>query len=375
MWSQFRHAHSACVTSLTFSPHVGLYSHLLCSTSGDETVALWDYYSGVSIARLRHHREPVNHALFLPDEPHHLLTASDDGSIALWDLRRPDHPLGSLHDFPEGVNKVILLPLSCLPERGEGSPAFPRPRYLTGSACDDGKVYLHGVYALSDAPNDGEVTFASSMTIGVLLDSFWASVSTVNDLVWIPETELLLTASEDGALRGWRLGVDPTTPPQERLLQNLDDFENPVNHVVKVPEGWMDPPAGAGIASSSRSPSPASASPPCWVLAASSEGVFGIALTAPDGAPDPDVRTFIGHGDYVRGMSFTPARTLLTVSDDRTAIEWALPTAEPIRQVQLHEGLVMASALSAAGDAFASGSDTGEIRVWRLPFQTERLVG
>ncbi|CCW61974.1 unnamed protein product [Phytomonas sp. EM1] len=386
MWSQFLHAHTASVTSLCFSPHEAVYPHLLCSTSGDETIALWDYYSGESIARLWYHREPVNHALFLPDDPHLLLTASDDGRVALWDLRRHEHPLGVLSDFREGVNKVILLPFSCVPDgvdlTGSSASTFfppPRPRYLTASACDDGMVYLHAIFPpsalLEDRlsnpdPDDGE---REGGILGRLLDRFVVSISTVNDLVLIPGGEILLTASEDGAVRGWRLGFPPSSSssaspsPSDRLLLNLDEFENPVNHLAIVPRGWMGDPQ--------ETPAPAGAPFPCWVLAASSEGVFGIALRPPAGAPDPDVRVFVGHADYVRGIDFTPARTLLTVADDGTAMEWGLPTAQAIRQVRLHEGLVMAAALAPDGAAFATGSDTGEIRVWRQPFQTEALAG
>lgn len=457
MFTQLPNAHTEVVTSLVFSPHVAAdggdgSGGLLCSTSGDDTAALWDLRAGNGasqrVAHLTgHHLGPVNHALFHPVQTYMLLTASDDRSIACWDLRRPDRAVGKISGFQEGVNKMLWLPVSSV-GCGNGSLGSG---WNVVSACDDGHVYVHalvlpdssdtGATATTTAP--GGATAVASATgimattgttlvpqIGALVDKFRVSTSTVNDIVLAPKsTTTLITASEDCALRSWSLrpGQQYTNTTvgmmEDRLLATLDEFENPVNHVVVVPPGLMaaegpaqqhESPAGAGEVEQDGAAAPSSAflrqdvdeddsgnedeeegggaggvdpqqrapagiseaaGTGCWLLAACSECVFGVDFALRSGQFGSGARAFVGHRDYVRGLEFTAEGTLLTVSDDSTAIEWNLSSTDPIRQVKLHEGMVMSSALSLSRTLLATGTDRGEIRVWRLPFETERMGG
>ncbi|KAG5479277.1 hypothetical protein LSCM4_01869 [Leishmania orientalis] len=450
MFTQLSSAHTEVVTSLTFSPHVITTGEggLLCSTSGDDTAALWDLRAGPGASQRAahftgHHLGPVNHALFHPDNPYTLLTASDDRTIGCWDLRRPDRVIGKICGFQEGVNKMLWLPVTstgCGGTEGRSSG-----RWSVVSACDDGHVYVHALVLPdcgAESTADAGTNPAPIPQVGALVDKFRVSTSTVNDIVLAPNsTSILITASEDCALRSWSLRhaqqMTNTSAGlmEDRLLASLDEFENPVNHVVVVPRGLMAPLesqaagggpesvngrspagaaddaeecAGAAVASTgfARAYQPAhdgdsseddeagsgagsSAGAPrrrpleiseasgtgCWLLAACSECVFGVDFAVRLGEFGNGVRTFVGHQDYVRGLEFTSDGKLLTVSDDSTAIEWSLATTAPIRQVKLHEGLVMSSAVSPSLTLLATGTDCGEIRVWRLPFATERIGG
>ncbi|KAG5504997.1 hypothetical protein JKF63_04444 [Porcisia hertigi] len=447
MFTQLSCAHTEVVTSLTFSPHVVTTGEggLLCSTSGDDTAALWDLRAspGVSqrVAHLTgHHTGPINHALFHPVNSYTLLTASDDRSIGCWDLRRPDRVLGSVSGFQEGVNKMLWLPVTSAGGGGTGDSG--NGAWNVVSACDDGHVYIHAL-SLSDisAENRAVAATDSPPQAGVLVDKFRVSTSTVNDVVLAPNsTSILITASEDCALRSWSLrhAQQMTNTAvglmEDRLFASLDEFENPVNHVVVVPSGLMAPVerqgagevlvdsnsgnrsaaateaeecadaaavstgfprvyqpshhgyddegderAGSGAGSSAGAPQSRgdgfseAAGSGCWLLAASSECVFGVDFALRSGEFGAAARAFVQHRDYVRGLEFTNEGTLLTVSDDGTAIEWDLVTTDPIRQVKLHEGLVMSSAVSPSRTLLATGTDRGEVRVWRLPFSTERI--
>jgi WD40 repeat protein len=455
MFTQLPNAHTEVVTSLVFSPHVATCSEsggLLCSTSGDDTAALWDLRAGSNGATQRvahltgHHVGPVNHALFHPVDTNVILTASDDRSIACWDLRRPDRVVGKISGFQEGVNKVLWLPASSV---GCGGGAELGSGWSVVSACDDGHVYVHA-FVLPGGNNNNShgtgdtnpsaptasATGAMAATgttpvpqMGALVDKFRVSTSTVNDIVLAPNsTTVLITASEDCALRSWSLRrsaqLNTTVGMmEERLLASLDEFENPVNHVVVVPPGLMGAGnssavdgvaqqsslAGAGEVNqgsgstafarrgednndddeengiggaggvdpyqrSSADISEATGTG-CWLLAACSECVFGVDFALRSGQFGSGARAFVGHRDYVRGLEFTNNGTLLTVSDDSTAMEWDLSSTDPIRQVKLHEGMVMSSALSPSRTLLATGTDGGEIRVWRLPFETERMGG
>lgn len=412
-------AHAEVVTSLTFSPHT-TGQHLLCSTSGDHSAILWSVCpSGDATATLQHvaqlnyHSGPVNTATFHPEDVNLLVTASDDRRIAIWDIRRPQRPVGVIGGFHDGINKLIWLPPSAAPA------AFPAPSWCLVSACDDGLIYIHALQPCSqpasspqgDNSSGGCITAPFELT-ATLIEKFWVSTSTVNDVVYCPRNRVLITASEDAALRSWRVLYAPDATTEDRLTASLDEFENPVNHVVIVPPGLMEPQSdaanarlgvggghgevdeeedsaaspAAGAASGSGAPSRvlmANGLPPpamvldeqrgCWLLAASSECVFGVDYSYELSTFGEEARSFVGHRDYVRGIEFTGQGTMLTVSDDSTVVEWEVASGSPIRQVKLHEGMIMASALSPARDILATGTDGGEIRLWRLPFQTERM--
>lgn len=403
MLAQFPSAHEEVVTSLTFSPHITVNPYTLCSTSGDDTAALWDCRSGASISRLAHHRGPVNHSLFLPHDPNLLLTCADDRSIALWDLRRPESVVGTITGFQDGVNKLLLLSgaASGFPNSG-GSSSLPGSDLLVASACDDGRVLIHSLVLSGDvaAPPAGFGQAAPAVpSVGVLVDSFWVSTSTVNDLVLAPNRRILLTASEDCAIRSWHLLFDPSASTDDRLIGNMEEFENPVNHIALVPPELMEAAqngaaaplqqGGGSVGEESDSAAaesevvsraygghaeePIADDTRCWLVAGCSEFTFSFDMCGQTGRFGTAARSYAGHTDYVRGLEFTPTGTLLTVSDDSTCMEWTVATGEPIRQVKLHDGYVMASALTAAGDVLATGSDRGEIRAWRIPFETERM--
>ncbi|EAN94892.1 hypothetical protein C3747_92g76 [Trypanosoma cruzi] len=350
-------AHSEVITSLQFSPH---HVSVFCSTSGDDTAALWDWRqatAGHEIARLTHHQGPVNHALFLQEDERMLLTASDDRTIAYWDARELSAPVGNMRGFGDGINKMLRIPA---PGTNGGC------NWLLASACDDGMVYIYSlgpenVPQRNDQQGRG-ANASNTAAIGTMVDRFWAATSTVNDLALSPNPGLLLTASEDCAVRLWNIVADMRVTTEDRLVASFEEFDNPVNHIAVVhseaqPEGHPRPESGF------------------WLYAACSEVVFAVDIDPLTGAFGDAARTLMGHQDYVRGLEFVGRDTLLTVSDDTTAIEWSLTTAEPIRQVKLHEGLVMASATSAAKDVLLTGTDGGELRAWQLPFNTEKCNG
>ncbi|AIN98406.1 hypothetical protein LPMP_221130 [Leishmania panamensis] len=448
MFTQISNAHTEVVTSLIFSPHVVATGEggLLCSTSGDDTAALWDLRAGPGASQRAahltgHHIGPVNHALFHPANPYTLLTASDDRSIGCWDLRRPDRVVGKIAGFQEGVNKMLWLPVASAVCGATGGSS--NGDWSVVSACDDGHVYVHALTLPGSGAESATVAgTVPAPQVGALVDKFRVSTSTVNDIVLAPgSTSILITASEDCALRSWSLRHTwqmtnaAVGLMEDRLLATLDEFENPVNHVVVVPAGLIAPvesqAAGEGLESSnSRSPAGAAGdaeecageaaastvfprayqqahggndseddevgsgagnsgeAPPrravdiseaagtgCWLLAACSECVFGVNFALRSGEFGTGARAFVGHQDYVRGLEFTSEGKLLTVSDDSTAIEWNPATTEPIRQVKLHEGLVMSSTVSPSRALLATGTDRGEIRVWLLPFATEQIGG
>lgn len=400
MLGQVVHSSEEVVTSLCFMPHNG--KNLLVSSSGDGTTALWDAV-GVSAAgsqpqqqqmerviSLGHHRDAVNDVLPLPEAMHPsgcLCTASDDRTIAVWDLRQTATPVQTIRGCGDGINKMLLLP------RGAG-PEHLQDCHLIVSACDDGLVYIHSL--------------STDLTQVTLVDQFWVALHSVNDLLYHEGT--LITASEDCAVRSWRLPFQPNMPVEQRIIESVDEFSNPINHICFVPDGLLPPPppppvdaeilvaadAAAGgpaamageidLSSPQQEYSPSSPQvddagassaavmqrgPATWMLAACSELAFGTDFYGANGTFGKAVKTFQGHSDYIRGMLFSKEGTLLTVSDDTTLLEWNLNSCEMIRQVKLHDSLIMSSAMTPDKEVLATGTAEGEIRLWKLPFQTE----
>lgn len=323
MLKQLQPAHDAGVSSLCVSPD-GL---TLAVTSLDNTTSLWDIRTWNQTARLAGHRDCVNCSIFttLPGTGiPALITGGDDRVACVWDVRNLAEPLAVVKGFNDGVDKFSISTDGC----------------FLYSACDDGLVYCHSLAAPFQ-----------------LQHKWMVSANTANDVVVVappaaPGTDLLLTAGEDSSVRSWRTGPvsDDEDGTPDRLLATLDEFDHAVNHIVR------------------RGP---------WVFAAVAECVFAFDFCPESGQFGSEGRTFSGHTDYVRGIELVAETTMLTVSDDKTAIEWDITSCQVVRQVKLHDEMVMAMAVIRDGGdgtarALISGCEDGTVRVWALPFQTQR---
>ena len=322
MIHQIGNAHDSGISSLVIAPDVTT----LCSTSINHTAALWDTRSFAKIADLVAHTDSVNGALFLTGGTV-VATCSDDRTVLLWDNRQLREPSTIIRGFHDGVNRMI---------EHEG---------LLISAADDGQVYIHSLYG-----TEGALAPEPPM-----VDRFWVATNTVNDVLVHPsDPTVLLTCSEDCAVRSWRLLLKPDATTDDRLIVSLDEFENPVNHMA-VRQNWL--------------------------FVACSECVFGMDLTVePTGNTfGSESKVFSHHNDYVRGIEFLSDSVFLTISDDTTCVEWDAVSTLPVRQIKLHDEIVMAmtvrrpSGVLGPPDMLVTGCEGGHIRFWALPFTTETL--
>lgn len=365
MISNVIHSSDEVVACMCFISFQG--KEVLVSASGDGSVVFWDCKNSMTRAlTISHHTQPVNDILFLPDYPQHLFTASDDRTIAVWDLNQLDAPVHILRGCGDAINKIIGLP------SGVGPEAYHKSLLLV-SGCDDGIVYIHQV--LPD--------FSQSS----IVDRFWVSTSTVNDLIFYDG--ILLTGSEDKSVRSWLLLFQPGAPTEQRMVESLDEFNETINHMCLLPSGIVSPPPPPpalvsdedDVNGSSSLLSSSVTGAGSWLLVACAEMGFAtdfygcsVCKGGFGGRFGKAVKTFQGHRDYIRGIHITKDKTLYTVSDDCTLIEWKLENGEMIRQVQLHDAIIMSSAMSREKDVLATGTVEGEIRLWQLPFQTERMA-
>lgn len=315
-------AHSEGITSL----QCDLSGNILCSTSSDKCANLWDLRTFQGIGSVKGHSDTVNFSMF-SDDGNTLLTCSDDKTVAVWDGRQLGEPTLVIRGFRDGVNKFLLSEINSA--------------LCIVSAVDDGYVYINKV------------------TDGSLHDCFWAATNTLNDLLMDPsDNSILLTCSEDCSVRTWQLGElpprienkveedDETAQGPERLIASLDEFENPINHIV-LHDGWL--------------------------FAACAECVFSTEYSG--GHFGSSARAFSCHADYVRGIEFL-GDTMFTTSDDATVVEWCSTTCEPRRQLKVHDTFTMAltstrGLIANSERTLITGCEDGIIRFWSLPFQTE----
>jgi WD40 repeat protein len=353
-FTQLGSCHQEGISSLTFD---GAGAHL-CSTSLDGVVAVWAVAETTApVLVLRGHSSAVNTATYFADGVR-LVTAGEDDAALLWDLRNPSAPWGRLTGVGAGVNRVAL----------SGDEA------LVYAAGDDGSVTVH------------------DLVNGTVIDRFVAAGAAINDLHVVTgalgnNLDLLLTATEDGALRTWVGGsadlatlyrqshprampdpdaefdVEDDEDPEAvaamrarvneaaagqmaRFIDSIDEFEMATNHVHVRAD---------------------------YVFVASAACVFGLRIDATTGEMDrEEAVTYAEHEDYIRGICTTSSGSMYTAGDDRLVVEWQPPQVAAVRRLQVHDDMVMALALSPLENILATGCEDSTIRLWNLPFGTQQ---
>ena len=158
-----------------------------------------------------------------------------------------------------------------------------------------------------------------------------------------------------------RNGYFPTDEPTlERALSALAPSPGSMS--------ILDPCAGEGVAIAEAA----------HALGREQVQAFAVEYDARTGTFGHESKGFACHTDFVRGIEFLDDDTMLTVADDGTAVEWSLRTAQPTRQMKLHDEPIMA--MAAARDSAASAPHTlvtgcadGVVRIWRMPFTAGRV--
>lgn len=307
------------------------------------------------LGRLQGHSSSVNCAVFLDETT--LVTGSDDRCVKVWNSQAGEC-LQTSKPLKDSINKIAPVVI------GGNTIALI-------CCCDDGMVVTLSVPDLE------------------VVDRFLAAADTINDVIVVlptisddvqPPRMCLLTASEDGAVRVWNMPhINPTTgaiaggditgdvPMEDRLINSIDEFTAPVNHILLT---YIN---GA-------------ASPPL-LLMASGENIFGAHFDVTSGSLSDDTLHWGGHSDYVRGLFLLNSNAtdqsgngggggwqLLSVADDTTAAMQPLMGSPQgggddsvIQRFKIHNEMVMALCATPEG-MVATGSEDGSVRLWKLPF-------
>jgi len=348
------HMHAVAATAV--SPD----GRTLATGSYDRTIALWDLPSGKRRATLPGHHGWVTALVFTKDGA--LISGGDDGALRTWREAMPQAPIfcGS---------PVVALALA--------------PDGTLAAGCHDGTIRLYAdrarppqavlaahagqVLALAFSP-DG-MTLASGGTDGVVYlwdvmtrqvrDSLTAHGGGVRSVAFAPDGTLLASGSDDETVRLW----DALNGSERAVLRGHTDS---VGGVVFAPDSQT-------LASVSGAP-----------FRTSRPNDLFVRQTTPRAKPGEvklwNVQTHLeratlkGHTGPVFAAAFTPdGRTLITGSDDATAIAWDVAGPE---QATLpgHTLEINALAFAPDGATLATVSDDRRLMLWDVAGGREKLT-
>ncbi|KAL5344830.1 hypothetical protein ACLOAV_010227 [Pseudogymnoascus australis] len=333
-WDSFLHAlegHKGWVSSIAFSPH----GTMLASASDDGTIRLWDSATGTHKHTLDGHKGPVRLIAFSPHGTM-LASASADGTVRLWD------PATGTHQHTLNGHKAPLRLI-----------AFSPHGTMLASASADGTVRLWDPAA------------------GTHQHTLEGHKGPVSSIAFSPHGTMLASASADGTVRLW----DPAAGTHQHTL---DGHKGPVTSIVFSTYGTML--ASASIDGSVQLWDPAAGTHqhtlqsykgPISSIAFSSHGTM-LASASADGTVrlwDPAAgthqHTLDGYKGPVSSIAFSPHGTMLaSASADGTVRLWDPTAGTHQHTLDGHKGPVSLIAFSPHGTMLASASDNGTVRLW-----------
>jgi WD40 repeat protein/transcriptional regulator with XRE-family HTH domain len=272
-------------------------------------------------ARLLGPSDAVQAVAISPDH-RTLAAAAADGTVRLWNLARPDHPVSLGPPFERQKGAIYAVTFS------------PSGRVLAVAGADD-QVQLWNV-----ARRSGPVRLGPPLT---------GPAGTVYALAFSPAGTTLAAGSADGTVRLWTMGAGGTPPAPPA---------GPALAVVLRPAGS---PAGTYVQAVAFSPAGTE------LAAGTTDGkVARWALPGAQGRPTA-LPTLSGPADVVFSVAFSPdGHTLAAGSKDKTVWLWDVSDQRHPRLKDQFKGAtswINAVAFSPRGVLLADGSSDGSAQV------------
>jgi WD40 repeat protein len=318
--------HNGVVNSAFYSPD---YSKIL-TASDDNTAKLWDIRGNI-LSIFKQHSSNVTTAVFSPDGTK-VLTASWDGTAKLFDLE--GNLLVNFIGHTDEVNSSIFSP--------GGSTVLTSSRDHTAKLWDlegnlkaDLKQHTFDVYSAVFSPDGSKILTASADHTAKLWDlegnlkaDLKQHTFDVYSAVFSPDGSKILTASADHTAKLWDLSG--------KLLVNLDIHTSPVTSAFFSPDGSQ-------ILTSSRDNSAK-----LWDL----EG--NLLADLRQHTSDVESAIFSSNGDQI-----------FTFSKDGTAKMWDLE-GNLMADLNGHTDTVTSVVPSSQGSKVLTASKDGTAKIWNL---------
>lgn len=305
-----------------FAGHTGNVTHVALTRDGqraitaaeDNTLILWDVRTGAKIREFTpSHQEGVTFVALSPDE-RTALSASNDKTLVWWNVATGSR----IRELDGHTNQVWVAAFS------------PDGRYAASGGMDrairiwdlsSGQVIhiLHGGPADDDKANDDRFDNSNP-------DGHTAAVAA---LLFLPDGNRLLSGSHDGKMKLWDLR-------SQRVLATFKGHNAPVNCLALSPGATR-------------------------VVSAS----FDKTLVLWDIATQKRLQEFTGHTAEVWRVGFSSdGRRIVSASRDGTARIWDVNTGKELRSLSAQTENVMAAAFSEDGSVVLSTRGPGLGNDW-----------
>jgi WD40 repeat protein len=345
----------------------------------DNTIRIWDRFSGRELQRLTGHQTGVN-CLALSGNGQRLYSGSDDGMIREWELAGGT----CTHTFKGHQTGVNCLALSGDGQRlysGSTDRTIKEWEMAGGTCTRTFKGHQTGVNCLA-LSGDGQRLYSGSadrtikeweMAGGNCTRTFKGHQTGVNCLALSGDGQRLYSGSADRTIKEWEMAGGT-------CIRTFQEHQGSVMAIALSGDGQR-----LYSGSTDRTIKE-------WEMAGGNctrtfkghQGLVSAIALSEDGlrlysgstdrtikewemAGGNCTRTFKGHEDWVSTIALSgDGQRLYSGSADRTIKEWEMAGGTCIRTFQGHQGSVMAIALSGDGQRLYSGSDDGMIREWEL---------
>ncbi|MFJ9871622.1 NACHT and WD repeat domain-containing protein [[Kitasatospora] papulosa] len=378
--------HEQDVNAVTWSPD----GSRLATASDDGTVRIWDAReAGNPVVLTRRHGDGVYAVAWSPDGKR-LAGGSRDRSVTIWDaetwaemgvLIGHDDSVGALAWSPDGDR--LATASSDRTVRIWDAETHAELTVLTG--------HEQPVWALAWSPGRGQLASASddgtvrvwSLTSGGPTTELTGHQASVSAVAWSPDGCCLASVSEDRTALVWNIAVaeEEGSEPQARKLTSL----TPLNCVTWSPDGRHiavgDDDCTVRVWDTDTSEESQlightdSVHDIAWhghrIATVSRDRTVAI-WDAPRRGSRPG--TLLGHDDSVQNVSWSPDGTrLATASQDGTAVIWDVAQNSAVATLR-HEGAVFDLAWSPDGERLVTASRGAAARIWDVRGRTQLAV-
>ncbi|MEB3279321.1 MAG: trypsin-like peptidase domain-containing protein [Lyngbya sp.] len=272
------------------------------SGNSNGTISVWNLATGGLRKTWQGHNSSINGIAVSPNGQI-LATASDDGSIKLWDLTTAINTdtLPLLHSLTEHSNAVLSVEFT------------PDGRKLASGSWDN-------------------MIMIWDIQTGELLNTLVGHQQLVSTIAISPDGKILASGSKDNTIKIWNLETG-------ELIHSLKGHSLPVLSLAISPDGKI---LASGSADGTIALWELQTAQPIRRMSGHSDGVWSVVIS-----PDN--------------------RTLVSGSWDRTVKLWDVETGQLKGNLTGHSSYVNTVDISPDGQTIVSGGWDGQVKIWKKP--------